>query len=75
MFFMKKGEEVNWNWGKSKAEGKIKEEFEKPVEKKIKGTTVKRKASKEEPAYLVEQKNGNKVLKSESELSKGHKKK
>jgi hypothetical protein len=70
---MKKGEKVSWKWGKSKAEGKIKEEFDKPVTKKIKGTEVKRNASQEEPAYLIEQENGNQVLKSESELKKGAK--
>ena len=70
---MKKEENVHWNWGKSEAEGKIKDKFEKPVTKKIKGTSVKRNASKEEPAYLIEQENGNKVLKSETELKKGKK--
>ncbi len=67
---MKKGEDVTWKWGKSTAEGKIKEKFEKPVTKEIKGTEVKRNASKEEPAYLIEQENGSEVLKSESELTK-----
>jgi hypothetical protein len=67
---MKKGEKVTWKWGKSTAEGKIKEEFEKPVTKEIKGTEVKRNASKEEPAYLIQQENGSEVLKSESELTK-----
>jgi len=70
---MKKGETVHWKYGKGEAEGQIKEKFEKPVEKKIKGSTVKRNASKEEPAYLIEQKNGNQILRSESELRKGHK--
>ena len=70
---MKKGQKVKWNWGKGKAEGKIKQEFDKAVTKKIKGTEVKRNASKEEPAYLIQQDNGNEVLKSESELKKGEK--
>lgn len=70
---MKKGDKVNWKWGKSKAEGTVKEKFEEPVKKKIKGTEVKRKASKEEPAYLIEQEKDKKVLKSESELKKGGK--
>lgn len=70
---MKKGETVHWNWGKSEAEGKVKEKFTEPVKKKIKGAEVKRNASKENPAYLVEQENGNKVLKSENELKKGEK--
>ncbi|WP_299291434.1 DUF2945 domain-containing protein [uncultured Mucilaginibacter sp.] len=70
---MKKGETVHWNYGKGEGEGKVEEIFTEPVEKKIKGTTVKRNASKEEPAALVKQENGNEVLKSESELKKGKK--
>jgi hypothetical protein len=66
---MKKGDKVKWNWGKGTAEGKIKEEFDKPVTKKIKGKEVKRIASEEEHAYLIEQENGAQVLKSESEIT------
>jgi hypothetical protein len=71
---MKKGDTVHWNWGKSQAEGKVKEKFTERTEKKIKGTTVKRNASAEDPAYLVEQDKGKQVLKSEKELKKGKKK-
>lgn len=70
---MKKGDKVHWNWGKSQAEGIIEEKSEKPITKKLKGTDVKRKASKEEPAYVIKQANGNEVVKSESELTKGSK--
>jgi hypothetical protein len=70
---MKKGEKVHWNFGKGQAEGKIDDKFTEPVKRKIKGTEVKRNASKEEPAYMVKQENGNKALKSESELKKGPK--
>lgn len=72
---MKKGDKVHWNWGKSQAEGTIKEKSEKTIIKKIKGTEVKRKASKEEPAYIIEQKDGTEVVKSESELKEGAKEK
>jgi len=68
---MKKGETVHWNYGKGEGEGKVQEVFTRPAEKKIKGKTVKRKGSKEEPAVLIKQENGNEVLKSESELTKG----
>lgn len=70
---MKKGDKVHWNWGKSQAEGTIKEKSEKPITKKLKGTEVKRNASKEEPAYIIEQQNGTEVIKSESELTEGAK--
>ncbi|MGN6178885.1 MAG: DUF2945 domain-containing protein [Mucilaginibacter sp.] len=67
---MKKGDKVEWNWGRYKAEGSIEKEHEKPISKTIKRAKVKRNASKQEPAYEIKQENGNKVLKSESELKK-----
>ena len=67
---MKKGTNVEWNWGASKAEGKIVKKYDKPVAKTIKGAKVKRNASRDEPAYEIEQENGSKVLKSDSELKK-----
>ncbi|RFZ85878.1 DUF2945 domain-containing protein [Mucilaginibacter terrenus] len=70
---MKKGDTVHWNWGSGEAEGKIEQKHTDPVKKKIKGSEVKRNASKDEPAYDIKQKNGSKVLKSESELKKGGK--
>jgi hypothetical protein len=66
---MKKGEKVTWNWGKSEAEGKIVKKHDEPVTKTIKGTKVKRNATKDNPAYEIEQENGGKVLKSGSEIS------
>ena len=70
---MKKGDTVHWNWGASEAEGKIVKKHIEPVEKTIKGAHVKRKASKDEPAYEIKQESGAKVLKSASELKKGKK--
>ncbi|WP_428328874.1 DUF2945 domain-containing protein [Mucilaginibacter sp.] len=70
---MKKGDTVHWKWGKSEAEGKIVKAHDEPVSKTIKGAHVKRNASKSNPAFDIEQANGNKVLKSESELKKGGK--
>jgi hypothetical protein len=67
---MKKGDDVTWKWGKGKAEGKVVKKHDSPVEKTIKGTKVKRNASKEESAYEVKQEDGGKVIKSESELKK-----
>ncbi|PJJ79703.1 Protein of unknown function (DUF2945) [Mucilaginibacter auburnensis] len=69
-FTMKKGDEVTWKWGKGKAEGEIVEKHNKPVSKTIKGSKIKRNASKDEPAYEIKQEDGGKVIKSESELKK-----
>ena len=71
---MKKGDKVSWKWGKSTAEGEIVNEHTTPVSKTIKGTKVKRNASKEEPAFEIKQPDGGKVLKSASELKKSSKK-
>ncbi len=46
----------------------IAEVYTEPVRKTFKGTSIKRNASKENPAYLIIQEDGDKVLKSESEL-------
>lgn len=65
-----KGTRVQWNWGQGTGTGKVVESFTEDVERTIKGQTVKRKASPDDPAYLVEQDGGDRVLKGHSELGK-----
>lgn len=60
---------VQWNYGSGTAKGQIKESFKDKVTKTFKGNDVTRNATDDEPAYLVEQEDGDQVLKSESELS------
>jgi hypothetical protein len=72
---MKKGDTVHWEWGKSEAEGKVEAKHTEDAQIKSKGSTIKRKATKDKPAFEIKQENGTKVLKSESELKKGAKKK
>jgi len=62
------GSKVEWKWGKGTGRGKVKESFTEDVERTIEGSVIKRKASTEEPAYLVEQEDGGRVLKGHSEL-------
>ncbi|TBN38002.1 DUF2945 domain-containing protein [Paracoccus subflavus] len=64
------GSKVEWDWGKGTATGKVAESFTEPVERTIKGAKVKRDASDENPAYLIEQDDGDRVLKGYSELRK-----
>lgn len=66
----RKGTKVEWKWGSGTATGKVAESFTEDVERTIKGEKIKRKASKDEPAYLVEQEDGGRALKSHSELTK-----
>jgi hypothetical protein len=63
-----KGARVEWNWAKGVGTGKVVEAFTKSVTRTIKGAEVTRKASKDEPAYMIEQDDGGRVLKSASEL-------
>ncbi len=62
--------EVEWEWGNGSATGNIREKFTSDVERTIKGSSVKREASDSDPAYLIEQDDGSKVLKSHSEIKK-----
>lgn len=66
----KEGTEVKWNWGNGEGKGVITERFEENITKTIKGTEVTRNASSSDPAYLIEQDDGDKVLKGHSELEK-----
>lgn len=66
----KTGTNVKWSWGNGTASGKISEIFTHDVTRTIKGTEVTRKARSEEPAYMIEQEDGDRVLKSHSEVSK-----
>lgn len=64
------GTQVEWEWGNGKGSGEIKTVYTQKVTRKIKGTEVTRKASEAEPAYYIEQADGDAVLKSHSEISK-----
>lgn len=64
------GTTVKWSWGDGTAEGKIKERFTDDVTRTIKGNEVTRNATQDEPAYMIEQSDGDRVLKSHSEVSK-----
>jgi hypothetical protein len=66
---LRRGSKVSWNWGEHQAHGKIVDRFTARVTRTLQGTKVVREASKEEPAYLIEQADGDKVIKSASELS------
>ena len=65
-----KGTKVKWTWGSGEATGEVQESFTEDVERTIKGNKVKREATKDEPAYLIEQDDGDRVLKSHSEVKK-----
>lgn len=65
-----KGTMVEWDWGNGTGTGKVTETFTEKVTRTIKGNEVTRDASSDEPAYMIEQDDGDRVLKSHSEVRK-----
>jgi hypothetical protein len=66
----RKGEWVEWNWGAGTGTGKVSDTFTEKVTRTIEGSEITRNADSDNPAYMIEQEDGSRVLKSESELSK-----
>ncbi|MEL7090576.1 MAG: DUF2945 domain-containing protein [Pseudomonadota bacterium] len=62
------GDTVEWNWGDGTGTGTVKQIYTERVTKTFKGSEVTRNATKDEPAYLIEQDDGDQLLKSASEL-------
>lgn len=65
-----KGTKVTWKWGSGTASGKVIETFTEDVTKTIKGSKITRKGEKGNKALYIEQEDGDKVLKSESEVER-----
>lgn len=64
-----KGSKISWKWGSGTGTGTVAEVHTDCVTRTIKGKEITRKASADAPAYLIEQDDGDRVLKSDSELS------
>lgn len=64
------GERVKWKWGAHWAHGKIAERFTERVTRRIKGKAITRNADQDNPAYLVEQADGERALKTHRQLHK-----
>lgn len=67
-----KGTQVKWKWGSGYGQGSITERFTEKVTRLIKGSKVTRDADSDNPAYLIQQDDGDEVLKSESEIEKSN---
>lgn len=65
---LRTGDSVTWSWGDGTATGTIKQIYTDRVTKTLKGTDVTRNATDDDPAYLIEQDDGDQVLKSGSEI-------
>ena len=65
---MRKGTQVTWKYGTGTAAGKIESVHKEAVTRTIKGSEIHRNGSADDPAFVIVQDNGNKVLKLQSEV-------
>jgi ribosomal protein L24 len=66
----RKGDAVEWTWGKGRGEGRVTAVHKSDVTETIKGAKVTRHASPEKPAVDIKTSKGGKVLKSTTEIKK-----
>ncbi|MEM9791163.1 MAG: DUF2945 domain-containing protein [Planctomycetota bacterium] len=65
---IRSGTKVEWDYGQGTATGTVTEVYHEKVTKTFKGSEVTRNATEDEPAYLIEQEDGDEVLKSSTEV-------
>lgn len=63
------GTTVSWAWGSSRASGKVVEIHRSRITRTIKGSEITRNGSDDDPAYVIEQEDGDRVLELRSEVS------
>jgi len=64
----RKGSKVSWKYGTGTATGKIEEVHKESITRKLKGSDITRNGTADNPAYLIVQADGDKVLKLKSEV-------
>ncbi len=65
---MRKGSKVSWKYGTGTATGKIESVHKEPIVRTIKGSEIHRNGSADDPALVIVQDNGDKVIKLQSEV-------
>lgn len=63
-----KGDQVKWNWGNGEGEAQVDEVHTERVERQIDGKKQTRNGTEDNPAYVLKQDDGQRVLKLHSEL-------
>ncbi|WP_395154880.1 HVA1 family protein [Ilumatobacter sp.] len=64
------GDTVEWNWGNGTGTGDIVKQFTAKVTRTLAGSEIARNATDDDPAFLIEQEDGDRFLKFQSELSR-----
>jgi hypothetical protein len=67
---IQKGTKVKWKWGNGYGIGKVKETYTTSITKTIKDSEVTRNGEEGNKALYIQQKDGDYVLKSESEVER-----
>ena len=67
---IREGSMVSWKWGNGTASGKVISTYTSEVTKKIEGSEITRDGEEGNKALYIEQEDGSKVLKLESEVKK-----
>lgn len=65
---MRKGTKVTWKYGPGTATGKIEETHKTSVKRQLQGAEITRHGTPGNPAYLIVQADGARVLKLQSEV-------
>lgn len=63
-----KGDAAEWDWGTGTASGRVVESFARRVQRTLKGSRIVRNGREDNPALLIEQDDGDRVLKLASEV-------
>ncbi|WP_300438708.1 DUF2945 domain-containing protein [Christiangramia sp.] len=67
---IREGSIVRWKWGNGTAKGKVVSTYTKKITKHIEGSEITRDGKEGNKALFIEQEDGSKVLKLESEVDK-----
>jgi len=65
---IREGSEVSWAWGSGTGRGKVVEIHRSKVTRTLAGSEITRNGSNDDPAYVIEQQDGARVLKLRSEV-------
>ncbi|MFG0328492.1 MAG: DUF2945 domain-containing protein [Phycisphaerales bacterium] len=67
---IREGTKVRWKWGDGYATGIVVQRSEQEISRTIDGSTVSRDGSSDDPALVIEQDDGQTVLKLDSEVER-----
>lgn len=67
---IREGTEVKWKWGNGQATGRVSERHESTIRRTLGGSDITRHGTADNPALVIEQPDGQIVLKLQSEVER-----